>query len=276
MSVAVGHHKPRSPSAWRMRRPPRRLVIFAISFVLLIALWEVSVNAFAIPQFLLPLPSTIGQRLYEGIFGGTLLGHTWVTLQEIAIGYTLGCGLGIGLGILISQFRLAEDIVYPYVVALNSVPKVATAPLIVIWFGYGIESKVVIAALVAFFPLLVNVILGLHSVGSEQLALMRSLTASSWQTFTKVKLPNALPAIFAGLEVAVVLSVVGAIVGEFVGAQAGLGYYIKFALAIVDTGGMFAAFIILAVIGTALNQIVKRVAKRVVFWRDVSGPSGTA
>lgn len=258
----------------RSWRSPRRIGLLSASLIGLIGFWQFAVIAFDVPQFLLPLPSNIAERLLQGLTGGTLLNHTWVTFQEVVIGYVLGCGFGLGLGILISQFQLVEDVIYPYVVALNAVPKVATAPLIVVWFGYGIESKVVITALVAFFPLLVNVVLGLRSVGDDQLALMRVLTASRWQAFLKVKLPNAYPAIFAGLEVAVVLSVVGAIVGEFVGAQAGLGYYIKFALAIVDTAGMFAAFIILAVIGAALNQLIRQIARRVVFWQTVPEASG--
>jgi len=249
-----------------MRRARRIFLTLAVLAAALLS-WEFGVGFFKIPAFLLPPPSRILFRLYDGLAGGSLLEHTSVTLQEILVGYVLGCSIGIGLGVLISQFRLVEDLLYPYVIALNSVPKVATAPLVVIWFGYGFESKIVIASLVAFFPLLVNVILGLRSVERDQLALMRSLTASRWQTFRMVQLPNALPAIFAGLEVAIVLSVVGAIVGEFVGAKAGLGYFILFSNAIVDTPGMFAAFIILAVIGSILNQIVKAVGRRVVFWR---------
>jgi len=188
-------------------------------------------------------------------------------MQEIIGGYVLGAALGIGLGIAISQYPLLDDVLYPYIVALNSVPKVAVSPLIVLWFGLGFQSKIVIAALVAFFPLLVNVSLGLRSADPEQIDLMRSLTASRWQVFTMVQLPSALPSIFAGLEVAIVLSVVGAIVGEFVGAKEGLGYFIQLSNALVDTAGMFAAFILLALMGWLLNQVVKLVARKVAFWQ---------
>jgi NitT/TauT family transport system permease protein len=164
--------------------------------------------------------------------------------------------------------------VYPYIVAFNSVPRIAISPLIVIWFGTGLQSKAIIAALVSFFPLLISVIVGLKAVDVEQLQLMRSLKARKWQTFRTVIFPNALPSIFGGLEIAIVLAVVGAIVGEFMGASQGLGYYILFANSRFDTAGMFAAFFILGVLGMILNLSVKLVAKRVVFWRGIDVIAG--
>ena len=247
-----------------------------VGLAIFLVAWEQGVKALRIPAYLVPPPSTIFARLFEGLFGGTLIPHTLTTLEEIVVGYLLGCGLALALGILISQVKLAEKLVYPYVVAINSVPKVATAPLIVLWFGFGFESKVIITGLVSFFPLLVNVILGLRSADQKQVTLMRSLTASDWQTFKMVRLPNALPAIFAGLEVTIVLAVVGAIVGEFVGAKSGLGYYILFTLALSDSGGMFASFIILAVLGAVLSQSIKLIARRVVFWQRTDTPAATS
>lgn len=234
-----------------------------------VAGWEAVVRLLEVPRFIVPAPSAIGARLVEAVGEGYIVRHTLVTSQEIVAGYILGSTLGLGLGVFVSQWRLAEAVTYPFIVALNSVPKVAISPLIVLWFGFGFQSKIIIAALVSFFPLFVNVVAGLQSVDTEQLRLMRALTASRWQTFWHVRLPNALPAIFAGLEIAIVLSVVGAIVGEFVGAREGLGYYIEFSNSQLDTTGMFVAFILLAIVGTLLNQLVKQVAKRVVFWRQV-------
>jgi NitT/TauT family transport system permease protein len=236
-------------------------------FVLVLLVWELGLRVTETPAYVLPPPSLVLARLIDGLIGGSLLRHTLVTVQEVLGGYLLGAALGIGLGVLISQYPLLDDVLYPYVVALNSVPKVAVSPLIVLWFGLGFQSKIIIAALVAFFPLLVNVTLGLKSADPEQIDLMRGLTASRWQIFTMVQLPNALPSIFAGLEVAIVLSVVGAIVGEFVGAKEGLGYFIQLSNALVDTAGMFAAFILLALVGWLLNQAVKLAARKIVFWR---------
>jgi NitT/TauT family transport system permease protein len=236
-------------------------------FVSLLVLWQFGVRALKIPQYLVPVPTRIFTRLVTGFTTGTFLMHTLATLQEILAGYVLGSILGIGLGILISQYRVLDALLYPYVVALNALPKVAIAPLLVVWFGHGFTSKILVAALVAFFPLLVNVTVGLKSAETEQLELMRSLTATRWQVFTKLKFLNALPHIFAGLEIAIVLAVVGAIVGEFVGAQKGIGYFIQLSIALVDPAGMFAMFVILAVLSWLLNQLVRLASRKIVFWQ---------
>jgi len=245
----------------------RRPVVPILLFLATLAAWEGAVRALRVPIYLVPPPSLVLQRLVDGLASGRLVRHTLVTGTEILAGYGLGAVVGIALGVLIAQYRFVEEVVYPYVVALNAVPKVAISPLIVVWFGVGFQSKIIICALVSFFPLLVNVITGLRGIDPEQLDLLRAMTATRWQTFRLVQLPTALPNIFAGLEVAIVLSVVGAIVGEFVGAKEGLGYFILLSNALVDTAGMFASFIILAVLGWFLSQLVKAAARRVVFWR---------
>ena len=245
-----------------------RRFVSLLGLVAFLLAWEATIRALNVPRYLVPAPSAVLSRLIDGFTAGLMAQHTFATMTEIVVGYVLGCGLGIGLGILVSQFRIVDDLVYPYIIALNSVPKIATAPLIVLWFGFGFESKIIIVALVSFFPLLVNVLLGLRSVEADQLLLMRVLTASRWQSFWKVQLPNALPAIFAGLEVAIVLSVVGAVVGEFVSAKEGLGWYILYANSLSDAAGMFAAFLVLAALGTVLNEVVRLIARRVVFWRS--------
>lgn len=253
----------------RGRSAHRTRLLRLLSVVVLLLVWEFGTRLLGVPAFVLPPPSAIAEILFVGLRDGLLLRHTWVTAQEILFGYLLGSALGIGLGVLVSQYRIVEDLVYPYIIALNSVPRIAVSPLIVVWFGTGFQSKVIIAALVSFFPLLVSVLIGFKSVDREQVLLMRALTASRWQTFRMVTFPNALPSIFGGLEIAIVLSVVGAIVGEFVGARAGLGYYILLTNSRLNTAGMFAAFIVLALLGTVLNLAVRTVARRVVFWRDV-------
>lgn len=247
-----------------------------IALVVGVAVWQVAISIFNVPNYLVPTPLHVWQALADGITSGVLVHHTIVTAREIVVGYAAGSAVGIVLGFLIAQYRMAERMIYPYVIALNAVPKVAIAPLLVVWFGVGLTSKVIIAATVSFFPLLVNVILGLRSTDADQLRLMRSLTASGWQTFYMVKIRNALPMVFAGLEVAIVLSVVGVIVGEFVAAQEGLGYYISEMNALVNTPGMFAALLILSIMGFVMSQIVKLVARKVVFWKQmddiVEGP----
>jgi NitT/TauT family transport system permease protein len=158
------------------------------------------------------------------------------------------------------------------VVALQTLPKIAIAPLILVWVGLGIESKIIIAALVSFFPMLVNTIVGLKAASADKIELMHALTASRAKTFFLVRLPEALPYIFAGLQIGIVLAVLGAIVGEFVGAKAGLGYLIIQMNYTMDVAGMFAVLVILGVMGVALNVIVTMLRRRIIFWQrtDVS------
>jgi NitT/TauT family transport system permease protein len=267
--MAVVEAPPRSAFALSRRARGRAVAIggSVALFVVLMLAWQYGLRALNIPAYLVPVPTKVLERLISGFNGGTFMMHTTITLQEIVVGWVVGAALGILLGILIAQYSFIDTVLYPYVVALNALPKVAVAPLLVVWFGQGFISKVIVTALVAFFPLLVNVTVGLKSSDPEQLELMRSLTASRWQTFRKVQILNALPNIFAGLEIAIVLAVVGAIVGEFVGSKEGIGYYIQLSIALVDPAGMFAMFVILAVISWMLNQLVRQVARRVVFWK---------
>lgn len=238
-------------------------------FALLVSAWQWGVPQLDVPRYLVPLPSEIGKSLYEGYVHGLFWTHTWVTLKEVLIGYGIGVAMGIGLGVMVSESRLLDRLFSPYIIAMNALPKVAIAPLMVVWFGQGITAKVLVTALVAFFPLLVNVTVGLKSIDQEQLDLMRGMTASRWQIFTKMKFRHGLPHIFAGLEIGMVLAVVGAVVAEFVGAQQGLGYYIQLSLALVNPAGMFAMLIILAVMSYALYEIVHRIGQKLVFWQGI-------
>ena len=235
-------------------------------FVVFVLTWEWVVRAFKVQAFIVPPPTAIWRALLGGLTSRLFLEHFWITFYETLLGFLIAAAFGIVLGAVIAQFSLVEKTFYPYLVALQTLPKIAVAPLIIVWFGFGISSKVVIAAMVAFFPVLVNVIVGLKTVDQSKLDLMRSLNASRWQTFRLVKFPNALPFVFAGLDIAIVFSVLGAIVGEFVGAQKGLGNLIlqyNFAL---DIAGVFAVMILLAVLGIALHLVMQVIQRRVIFW----------
>ena len=199
---------------------------------------------------------------------GDLLKHFGVTFYETIAGFVLGSLFGLLLGALIGQFPLLERTLYPYVVAFQTLPKVAIAPIIVIWFGYGVSSKIVITATIAFFPLLANTIVGLRAAPTEQIELMVAFTASRWQIFRKARLPQALPYIFVGLDVAIVLSVIGAIVGEFVGAQRGLGNLILQFNVSLDIAGVFAVLVMLSAMGVALHLVMQAIQKRVIFWAE--------
>lgn len=241
------------------------------TLVVFIGGWEAIVRFFGISKIVLPAPSAIAVAFTDGLLGGDFIWHFAVTLYEILAGFLVGAISGLLLGFIVALVPLAERILYPYIIAFQTVPKVAVAPIIVIWFGYGVSSKIVVTATIAFFPLLANTIMGLRATPHDQIEMLTSYTASRWQVFTMIRLKQALPYIFVGLDVAIVLSVIGAIVGEFVGSKAGLGYLILQKNFNLDMAGTFAILIILSAIGVGLHAIVSMLQRRIVFWMDVSG-----
>ena len=275
-SDSVGPVGPAGRSAWaELREDPAlfvrnrpQVLLIPLLFVVFVGSWEWVVRAWTIPAFLVPAPSTVAGALARGVRSGLYLANFWVTLCEALLGFVIAAVAGTVLGAVIAQFRVVEQTFYPYLVALQTLPKIAIAPLIIVWFGFGISSKVIVAATVAFFPVLVNVIVGLKTIDPAKLDLMRSLRASRWQTFRLVTFPNALPFVFAGLDIAIVFSVLGAIVGEFVGAQKGLGNLILQFNVSLDIAGVFAVLILLSVMGVALHLIMQAVQKHVIFWAE--------
>lgn len=237
-------------------------------FILFILLWEGAVRVLQVPAIVVPPPSAVGAALWSGIASGSFLPHFLATLWEIVAGFVAGAAIGIALGVMIGLSPFLERVFYPYIVAFQAVPKVAIAPIIVIWFGYGIESKIVITATISFFPVLANTIVGLRSAPQDQIDMLRASTAGEWQIFRMVRWPNALPYIFVGLDVAIIVSVIGAIVGEFVGARVGLGYLILQRNFVFDMAGVFAILIILALIGIGLHWLVVLAQRRVLFWSE--------
>jgi NitT/TauT family transport system permease protein len=249
-----------------IRNSPRN---FAFRILLLIAslfAWEGIVRLFAVPAFIVPAPSSIFVALYRGFASGVYPDHLWVTLSETLLGFVFGCALAFILGTAVALSRRFEYFLYPFIVMFQALPKVALAPLILIWFGLGLTSKVMQAALTAFFPLMVNTIVGLRSADEDRVNLMRSLAASEGQIFRMLRLPSAMPFIMAGLEVAMILSLIGAIVAEFVGAQAGLGMLMQSMNFTMDVAGQFSVLLILSVLGLALNSCIVLIRNRVLFW----------
>jgi len=244
----------------------RNIGISVVLFVVLVSVWEAVVRVFQIPQFILPAPSKVAEALWRGLTSGLYVEHLYYTLVSTVLGFLLGSALGFGLGTAVALSRRFEFFLYPYIVMFQSLPKIALAPLIVIWFGLGLSSKVVNAALVAFFPLLVNTIVGLKSADEDRVSLMRSLAASEKQIFWMLRLPNALPFVMAGLDVAMIFALIGAIVGEFVGAKRGLGMLIQSMNFTMDVSGQFSVLLILSVVGLLLNRCIQLIRKRVLFW----------
>jgi NitT/TauT family transport system permease protein len=265
----------RSALAAAVRAHPER-PLSVLLFFLFLAIWEGTVVLFDIPPIVFPSASSVIRSLIEGIASGILLKHTLITFGEVMAGFAVGSLTGLLLGVLIGQFYMLEKTLYPYIVAFQAIPKIAIAPVFVIWFGFGMSSKVVISATIAFFPLLANTIAGLRASPADQIELLSAFTASRWQIFRMVKLPQALPYVFVGLDLAIVLSVIGAIAGEFVGARAGLGYLIMQRNFTMNMAGVFAVLVVLSLMGVGLHLIVNAIERRVVFWirRGHEGISG--
>lgn len=258
-------------------RPPRRSsldrhgrLISFLGFALLIAFWEFATWVFAVPNYLLPPPSQVAVSLYRGIASGILIYHFGYTAYQTLAGFLLAAIVGVTIGTLVTQFKILDLVVYPWVVSIQTLPKVAIAPLIIVWAGYGVRSKIIIVMLSALFPILVNTIVGMRSCDQGKLDLMRSLQATRWETFSKVQLPNALPFIFAGLNVSVVFAILGSIVGEFVGSRAGLGNQILEANVQFNVALIFAVLVILGLFGLTLSTILRAVQRRVLFWHSSS------
>ena len=270
MQAAV-EDAPPPPPRNTLRRGVNGSIIAGAGLVVLIAVWIFAVRVLRVPPYILPSPEAVLNALWSGlaIDPSSSKGYylpLWSTLSNAATGFAIGAALGLVLGSLMAESRMVEKLLMPYAFALQSLPKVAIAPLVVIWFGFGDGSKVAIAALLAFFPVLINSFTGLRSAEPEKLDLMRSLSATRFETYRIVKLPNAAPFIFAGLDMAVVYALLGAIVAEFLGAQQGMGVVITQAQSVSDVAGVFAALVILGILGIVLHSSVRRLEHRIVHW----------
>jgi NitT/TauT family transport system permease protein len=252
-----------------VRIPWSRLspLLTALGLLAALALWEGLVRWQEYPPFLLPGPGVVWRKFWIVVGDGTLLRHSGATLAAIGLGLGLGLSTALVLGYLLAKYRAVERLLAPYLVASQSVPIVAIAPLLVIWLGTGLTSKVLVCALITFFPTLVNTIVGIRSVDPELHELMRSLRASRWQIFKWLELPAALPVLIGGLKLSMILAVVGAVVGEFSGADVGLGFLINLARGVLDTPLMFVAVFCLVVIAQTLYLLVALLERSLLRWR---------
>ncbi len=219
------------------------------------------------PDFILPTPGVVAARGLAALWDGSLLSNSLVTLSEVLSGLVLGVTSAALLGYLLAKSRSLESLLSPFIVASQSVPVVAIAPLLVIWFGPGLLSKVLICTLIVFFPVLINTILGLRSVPDDLRDLMRSLQATHWQTFTRLEVPAALPVLLGGLRIGATLSVIGAVVGEFVGANRGLGFLINQGRGVYDTALVFVAVFTLVMMAMMLYGMVVLLEARLLSWQ---------
>nr|WP_311223718.1 MULTISPECIES: ABC transporter permease [unclassified Acidovorax] len=222
--------------------------------LMLAAAWEWMARQSGLSALVLPAPSVVAASLWAGLRSGYFLPHMAATLSALGLGLVGGGVFGLLVGMALAESTLLERVFRPYVVVSQVVPKLALAPLFVLWFGFGITSISLITGLICFFPLMENTLTGLKQADPQRLQLFRMLGATRWQTLVRLKIPVALPTILAGLRMAVVLALVGAVVGEFVGASRGLGAVIIASQGMMDTALMFAALLLIAVIGLLLYQ----------------------
>jgi NitT/TauT family transport system permease protein len=247
----------------RARRDRIAALIYPIGMmVALIAIWETSSFLFAIPPYLLPAPSAIVQSMDAN--AAVLIRQSFGTTVEILLGFALSVAVGVPLALAIYLWRPFERAIYPLLISSQAVPKVAVAPLFLVWFGFGLLPKVLIAFLIAFFPVVINTVMGLAALEREKVYLAQSMGLGYFATFFKIQLPNALPSIFAGLKISITLAVVGAVVGEFIGGQGGLGYLLLIANGNMDTALLFAGIVALTVLGVVLFAIIGLVERLVL------------
>ena len=248
----------------RLDSAAMRIVAPAAFAVVVLAIWQLCTVVSDVPESSLPAPTEIARAGWE--HRDLLIDNTWVTVEEILIGFALAIVLGVLLAVLIRSSQTVERAVYPWLVVSQMVPVPAVAPIFVIWTGFDLRPKVMVVALVAFFPIAVNSIDGLRAADPQLLRLLRTLRASRWQQFRHARLPAALPFLFSGLKVAAALAVIGAVFGEWVGSSEGLGHLILVLNNATETATMFATIFVLSVIGIALFGLVILVERRLLPW----------
>jgi NitT/TauT family transport system permease protein len=232
--------------------------------VALILLWEMLIRLLRIPPYQIPTPWDVGASLFKE--GPELLQQAWPTTVATLWGFALSVVVGIPLAMLIAASRTVEDYLYPLLVFSQSIPKVAIAPLFVVWFGFGLLPKILSAFLLAYFPVVVSAVQGFKSVDSDLLDLAKAMEARGLQMFRLIRLPHALPAIFSGLKVSITLSIVGSVVGEFVGSNSGIGFVLQRSIGNFELPTMFAALVILAALGVVLFWAIEMVERRLIPW----------
>jgi NitT/TauT family transport system permease protein len=266
--TAAAARPARSPGQRRLRAIGWNLLP-PLTFVAIVALWSGSVRAFSIPAYLLPGPAAVFQRLITD--AGLLWSNALVTLTEIVLGFALTIVTAIPLGLVIALSPLARQILYPPIMLLQLVPKIAVAPLFLVWLGFGMESKILLTVLMTFFPLLIASISGFQILDPRYLFLTKSMGASTWQTFRYLRVPSALPVIFSGVKTSATIAATAAIVAEFVGANQGLGYVLLRGTSTMDIELTFAVLVVLTIIGILINYVVEFAEWAMTPWQRAAG-----
>ena len=235
---------------------------------LLIGIWHFYVTSTNLSAFILPAPAKVWDAWLDMLGSPRAWGHTWLTIYVTLSGFAWAVVIGVGLGVILGRARWLELTLNPFIVATQVIPKVALLPLFIVWFGFGITSKVIVAAVLAFFPILTNTVLGVKSVESGHRDVMMSLNATRWQVFRRLEVPSSLPYILTGMEIGIVLAIIGAIVGEYLGGNAGLGFMLVSKMNGFETDGLFAVIIQMTLIGFALYFAIGALRRLLIPWHQ--------
>jgi NitT/TauT family transport system permease protein len=235
-----------------------------------VIVWELIILVTGAQSYILPTPLSVWKTLVDLMETGTLWSQLWATLEGTLLGFVVGCFAGVVLGIAAGEFKIVRQIIYPYLVAIQSLPKVALVPVIATWFGFGLNAKVALVVLLVFFPVLVNTFQGVATADPEKIDLVRSLRGGRWQQLWRVRFFSAMPYMFTGFELGIVYAFLGAVLAEMTGAQNGTGVMMEQFQTNADTEATFALLIVLAVVGLVLNIIVRFAHQKVVFWEPTS------
>jgi NitT/TauT family transport system permease protein len=242
------------------------------TFAVTLALWEAVIRFLEIPTYFIPAPSAVVRALING--RDIYAVHFAITIMTTFVAFAIAFVLGVAMGTLVSEVKLISRTLYPLLVALQAMPRVALAPIIIVWFGFGVSSKIVLGAFSAFFPVFLNTVHGLGTADQDQVALMRTFRATRWQIFWRIKLPNALPFVLAGANIGVIFAMLAVIVGEFLGANRGMGYLIVNQSNLMDTAGVFANVTLLSAAGLVFHYGLQALRRALLFWAAESEAAG--
>ena len=260
------------PAVLARRRSMRETVLPWITtpllLVILIAVWHVYVTTTNLSAFILPAPAKVWDAWLDMLTSPRAWGHTWMTVYVTLVGFAWALVIGVALGVVLGRVRWLELTLNPFIIATQVIPKVALLPLFSVWFGFGMTSKVIVAAVLAFFPILTNTILGVKSVDSGHRDVMTSLNASNWQIFRRLELPSSLPYILSGMEIGIVLAIIGAIVGEYLGGNAGLGYMLVAKMNGYETDGLFAVILQMTLLGFVFYFATGALRRLMIPWHQ--------
>ena len=250
-----------------MSRERRKVLLPLLFFPIIIILWKVYIAFFNVPSYLLPQPEDLLSTIIDLLFKGDMLYHIYITLEEVFIGVIIGIFSGLVVGYIVAKSRYIEKLIMPFVLIIQTAPKISLAPLFILWFGLGLESKIALVILVVLFPVMVNEIVAIRSIDKNMYNLMKILNSTSFQKFYHIELPYSLEAILSGIKVAVTQAITGAVIGEMIGAKAGLGYLLILGNETYDIKLVLSSIFVLSIIGLLLYIIAGKIEKKFLTWR---------